>query len=279
MLKKRLLCFVLALLLAAPGALALSPDPVLNAALSMLEEGNPFLLQYNSQTGANVQARFAQGCPYFFGGSDIKAYNTIGKTREAWQSSLYYKEGVTYVGGFDCVGFTRWVLNESGRGEHPSLSTLISPYKSSKYFLSVTYSVPDDMVSQYLQPGDMLVIQHSRGGYHVLMFIGTLRSFGWTAEQLPEGLAQCMDYPLVIHCSSNEDYYERYSAYVREYKPWAQPTDGGVMVSLLNAPKDGSGRIMANQDGSSYSYYPFFGYKLTVYRTENVQTMQWVRWK
>ena len=279
MLIKRLLCLILVLILVTPCALAVSRDPVLDAALSMLEEGNPFLAQYNMQTGANIQARFALGCPYFFGGSDVKAYKTIGKTREAWQSSMYYKEGKTYVAGFDCVGFTRWVLCEAGRDEHPSLGTLISPYKSSKYVLTVTYSVPDDMVSQYLQPGDMLVLQHARGGYHIMMFIGTLRTFGWAVNNLPTNLAGLLDYPLVIHCSSNEDYYDRYSQYVRASKPWAEPTDGGVMVSILNAPKVDTNGIMANEDGSSYPYFNFFGYKLTLYRTDDVQTMQWVRWK
>jgi len=270
-------CLAVMLLLAlCPSALAMEESPVLDAGLSLLEEGNPFLEQYNRETGKHIDARFPLGCPYFFGGSK---FESIGMTREAWQSSKYYKEGTTYVAGFDCVGFTRWVFKQAGWREHPSLSNLISPYKSSNYFITATYSVPDDLVSQYLQPGDLLVLQHASGGYHVMIYIGTLRSFGWTAETLPAALAGDLDYPLVLHCSSNEDYYDRYLAYVREYKPWAQPTDGGVMVSLLNAPTDGCDGVMRNEDGSTLSYYKFFGYNLTVYLTDDVKTMQWVRWR
>ena len=40
----------------------------LDAALSMLEEGNPFLVRYNEDTDAGIEARFPLGCPYFWGG-------------------------------------------------------------------------------------------------------------------------------------------------------------------------------------------------------------------
>ena len=66
---------------------------------------------------------------------------------------------------------------------------------------------------------------------------------------------------------------------MKRSKPWALPTDGGVMVSVLNAPKDTTDGIMANEDGSQLRYWSFFGYNLTLYRTDDVQTMQWVRWK
>ena len=41
---------------------------LLDTAFSMLEKDNAFLLRYNELTGANVEARFEYGLPYFFGG-------------------------------------------------------------------------------------------------------------------------------------------------------------------------------------------------------------------
>ena len=105
---KRPVC-LLALCLAAViilpySAFAVERSPELDAALSMLEEGNPFITAYNEQTGADISARFPDGCPYFFGGKDV---SLIGKSRKAWESSTYYKEGEWYPAGLDCVGFTR----------------------------------------------------------------------------------------------------------------------------------------------------------------------------
>ena len=260
-----------------PHATALVPerDPVLDLALSMLEEGNPFLEQYNRMTGAGIQARFPLGCPYFFGGSN---YDAIGKTLKAWQSSTYYKKDVTYVAGFDCAGFTRWVMQQDGRGLHPPISTLLNTAVCGDFYLPVTYGVPDAYVSQYLIPGDLLAIQHANGGYHIMMYIGTLRTFGWEADTVPPKLSALLDYPLMIHCSSNEDYYIRYKAYVRENKPWAQPTDGGVMVSLLNAPEDDVDDLMINEDQSSHFVIRFGSYNLTLYSTKDDQLLQWIRW-
>lgn len=272
---KKLLALLLALFLCVPQALAMERDPVLDLALSMLEEGNPFLEKYNQETGAGIQARFPLGCPYFFGGT---VYDAIGKSLKAWQSSTYYKKDTTYVAGLDCAGFTRWVMKEDGRGLHPSISTLLNTAVSRDFYLPVTYGVPDEYVSQYLIPGDLLAIQHASGGYHIMMYIGTLRTFGWKADALPPKLVRLMDYPLMIHCSSNEDYYDRYTKYVREYKPWAQPTDGGVMVSLLNAPEDDVDDIMINEDKSSHFVLDFYGYNLTLYSTRDDRMLQWVRW-
>ena len=43
---------------------SMNASPVLDAALSLLEEGNPFLIRYNIITGSAVQARMPYGVPY-----------------------------------------------------------------------------------------------------------------------------------------------------------------------------------------------------------------------
>ncbi len=273
--RKTALLLSILLLLAMPCAHALERDPVLDIALSMLEEGNPFLAQYNRMTGADIAPRFPLGCPYFFGGSN---YDAIGNGIKAWQSSTYYKKDLTYVGGFDCAGFTKWVMKQDGRGQHPSISALLNRSISGELYIPVTYGVPAEYVSQYLIPGDLLCIQHASGGYHIMMYIGTLRSFGWTRDTVPQKLQRLMDYPLMIHCSSNEDYYERYQDYVRTYKPWALPTDGGVMVSLLDAPEDNVDDMMMNEDHSAHYVIKFEGYNLTLYSTATDHHLEWVRW-
>ena len=69
---KKTAALLLALLTAAafwlPHAARADRYRVLDAALSMLEEGNPFLVHYNEDTGAEIEARFPLGCPYFWGG-------------------------------------------------------------------------------------------------------------------------------------------------------------------------------------------------------------------
>ncbi|MBR4502198.1 MAG: C40 family peptidase [Clostridia bacterium] len=276
---KRPVC-LLALCLAAViilpySAFAVERSPELDAALSMLEEGNPFITAYNEQTGADISARFPDGCPYFFGGKDV---SLIGKSRKAWESSTYYKEGEWYPAGLDCVGFTRWVFAESGRSEHPSISALVGE-RGAACRIDMTEGQPALILFELLKVGDLLAIRHASGGYHIMMYIGTLRDFGFSQEEVGAKLRNKLDYPLMIHCSSNRDYTDRYLIWNRANAPWANTTDGGVMVSVFGCSEDDCDGILQNLDKTSMPYIDFKGYHLTVYNPDEGAVCRWIRWK
>ena len=88
---KKTAALLLALLTAAafwlPSAARADRYRVLDAALSMLEEGNPFLARYNAENHADIQARFPLGCPYFWGGRRV---NRILQKANPEQNSDYY---------------------------------------------------------------------------------------------------------------------------------------------------------------------------------------------
>ena len=78
-----LLLLVLVLSLSSLPALAqVERHPELDAAFSMLEEGNPILARYNEITGANVEARYKYGMPYIFGGKNEDYLMKIKKCLE-----------------------------------------------------------------------------------------------------------------------------------------------------------------------------------------------------
>lgn len=218
---------------------ALERSIVLDQAFTMLEEGNLFLERYNQLTGADVQPWFKLGVPYFYGG--VKEKWLFGKypdytTRECWENTTYYVKGQPYIMGWDCAGFTQWVWEKAGLGKHASLSKLISAENHKHHLIcDETLLVPDwDELHTMLQPGDLLA--GTRGsGYHVMLYIGTLRDFAFTAEEAPE-LAAWLDYPLVIHCSMNPAFGPRFQQFIDEqggkYARCAT-TDGGVCVALL----------------------------------------------
>ena len=60
---KGILLVLLAVMMLVPGFCRADRYRVLDAALSMLEEGNPFLVHYNEDTGADIKARYPLGCP------------------------------------------------------------------------------------------------------------------------------------------------------------------------------------------------------------------------
>ena len=72
--------------------------PVLDAALSLLEEGNPFLWRYNVLTGSSVQPRMPYGVPYLYGGraeSHVFAMAPEYVLQQAWTDSpKYYRTGL-----------------------------------------------------------------------------------------------------------------------------------------------------------------------------------------
>ncbi len=60
-----LLLILISLLNVFPVSAQVQRHPELDAAFSMIEEGNPFLERYNQLTGADIQAGMNMGSPIF----------------------------------------------------------------------------------------------------------------------------------------------------------------------------------------------------------------------
>ena len=109
--------------------------------------------------------------------------------------------------------------------------------------------------AEILIPGDILLIDHD--GRHIAIYAGTLRMYGYTAEEVPE-LAEMLDMPLVIHCTTNAQVSDRFADLIAHGLPkyhCATVTDGGVCVSLLvNDPENAPGFVhQQNQDTRYYT--------------------------
>ena len=233
--RKRVLSLILLLLLLCAEAGA---SGVLDHAFTVLEKGNPFTERYNRLTGQNVQARMAQGAPYFWGAQEdhLFAKEPEYVVVPAWQNSpSYYKEGVLYFYGFDCVGFVKWVWKQTYGEAMPTRKTM---YADTEHHLRNTAAGAGplwDGAAELLQPGDLLLSENSHGGHHMALYAGTLRMYGYTAEEVPE-LAEELDSPLVIHCTTNAQIADRFDELIKHGLPkyhCATVTDGGVCVSLL----------------------------------------------
>ena len=145
--------------------------------------------------------RSPYGVPYFIGGTKYEtlAHHIPEYTVYAcWQNSLYYRNGVNYLYGFDCSGFTKWVWSQCGKAPHGSISDLLLLSGQQALYCSGGRPMPEwTQLKDVLEPGALLAMSHP--GYHIAMYIGTLRMYGYTARQVPQ-LKQYLDYPLVIHC-------------------------------------------------------------------------------
>lgn len=269
-------------------------DPLLDAAFSMLEEGNPFLNAYNEITGANVTVHFQYGLPYFFGGT--YDYMINGKQhlfsrepeyakRTCWEQTKFYDKGKVYLYGLDCSGYTRWIYNEVGWPRHDKLSAMINEYGKYGKTNHVYSHRPGKEMPPYgelaatLQLGDLLVAKE--GARHVMMFIGTLREFGFTAQTAPE-LADYLDYTLVIHSGPNPDYGPRMQKYLDEHAddPYYNNINipnGGVNVSIIGVPVQDA----PHQVTDSNVLYHYFelpdGYKITIWDLEAATSFCWFR--
>ncbi len=241
------LAAALCLGLLSPARGEMEPSPFLDHALAALEKDNLFIQRYNALTGAQVEALFDLGIPYLFGGAVqygvFSQWPRYGK-RVAFQDSQFFREGQLYINGFDCVGFTRWVYRQCGLPEHDTLSNLALHWgdHAGEYVFSQREGQempPYRDLSAFLQTGDLFVIKHAGGTYrHVMMYIGTLRDFGFSGEETPE-LAEYLDYPLVIHCGLHPQYGERFQRFIDENPEEygrCMTTDGGVQVSILGVP-------------------------------------------
>ncbi len=252
----------------------------LDAALSMLEEGNPFLTRYNEDTGAGVRARFPLGCPYFWGGRRV---SRILQPASPEQNSDYYRTDRQYLYGLDCVGRTRWVGRQLGYEDHDSISNLLN---TSKYKEYVNYRAAKNTAEErvsYLQIGDLVAIRHPSGGFHIAMYIGTLLDFGYTRKNLPPELVPYLHYPLVIHCTGSSDYYERYRLWLEETgQTDVLPPFGGVIVSLLDAPAEAAPSFTPDVPEVPELKRPCFdleGYHLEILDLSAEKRQRWIRWR
>lgn len=279
---KRLIAVFLCLMTLVPVASAeLEQSKYLDAAFTLIEEGNIFLERYNEITGATVEAKYPDGVPYFFGGNN---YDLLYTTRKCWETTKFYRKDSRYIYGFDCSGYTRWINSVTGREKHPTLQDMILNY--GKYGQYHVYSkrneqeIPAyDQLQYTLKVGDFLVAK--RGARHIMMYIGTPRDYGFTAENAPE-IAEYLDYPLVIHCGSNPFYGERFTRLIAENEEYKRlnclTTNGGVCVSILGVPAEKMPHTTTVQN-VEYKYFLIDedNYMLTLWDLEPATSFVWYR--
>ena len=236
----------------------LRATPLLNAALSLLEEGNPFLLRYNAITDSSVQPRLPYGVPYLFGGqaeSHVFAKAPDYVVQEAWISSpIYYRAGTKYLYGFDCAGYVKWVWKEAGKGELPKAQAMMWDVAGHVPHAAVGGEPVFENLPMTLLPGDLLVTES-----HMALYLGTLREFGYTKEEAPE-LAPYLDWPLVIHSTVHAGVADRFDHLIHhglEKYRVAEVTDGGVGVSLLGLPTQAApGHVFQQKQDTWYFVLP-----------------------
>lgn len=269
-------------------------SPLLDAAFSMLDAGNPFLEAYNTITGAEIEARFELGLPYFFGGKPDQKLNGVPlvfarypeySKRKCWETTHFYRKNSYYLYGLDCSGFTEWICTEVGWPIHDDLAAMINQYgkygsKNHVYSHRKGKEMPPyDQLAPTLEIGDMLVGKH--GARHIMMFIGTLREYGFTAENAPE-LADWLDYTLVIHSGPNPDYGARMQQYLDahaddEYYKNVKIPNGGVAVSLIGVPLEAA----PHQGEDSGELFHWFelpdGTKITIWDLDACTSFCWFR--
>ncbi len=295
---KRWVALLLALLNLLGGVLAnaeVEQSPILDAAFSMIEADNPFLDRYNAITGAEVEARFELGMPYFFGGrADVTpaadgtplmfSREPLYAKRVIWENTHFYRKDQYYIYGFDCSGYTQWIHSQVGLPEHDKLDAMINhwgKYGATNHVYSHRKGKsmpPYNELAATLQIGDLLVAK--KGARHIMMFIGTLRDYGYTAEDVPE-LADYLDHALVIHSGPNFAYTERFQTFLDTtddpYYKGVNPPDGGVTVSIIGIPY----KQAPNQ--GHYGTYDFAwyelpdGYKLTLWDLPAATSFCWFR--
>ena len=270
--KQMTLAVLVALLLCAafPASALVERSMELNAAFSMLEEGNPFLARYNEITGANVKARFPLGVPYFYGGRDEDKLLTLSYTSDF---SKNFVEGKQYIYGFDCSGFTNWINFETGKPQHDTLEHMITNRGLYGRNQLNTKGIPYDLLYQTLRVGDFLVA--NAGSRHIMMYIGTLSDFGYTAADAPE-LAEYLTCPLLVHCGLCPPYGERYQAYIDANGLHCNTTDGGVSITIVGIPASDAPHYV-HADHYDHYYFDLDGYFLRIYDLENASSYVWFR--
>ena len=262
------------------GTGSVRPDPVLTQAFSMLEEGNPVSLRYEKLTGEKAEPLFSAGVPYFWGGKEEKillerwpAYTT----RKQWQGThdCYQKDSL-YVYGLDCVGYVTTVYGRAGIPLPDSLNELGSRARckaGDHVFCSAADPFPEDWreAAARMRPGDLLALHHP--GRHAMIFIGTLRDYGYTEEQLPL-LAEYLDYPLMIHSGENPLAYQRFDCLTARTEDSrvskALGSDGGVSLCILGVPREAAETVTVCH-GRTYYCFDVEGACVTIMNFGNVR--------
>ena len=284
---RRAAAWLLALfLLSGAAAAELSASPYIEAGFELLEEGNPFVRRYAEITGREVKALFPLGVPYFFGGRSGWGLWEHYPDYTLWkcmQGSDYYRVDQFYIYGLDCTGFTQHINVKCGRKRHDSLSNMLEKwdYQRECHLYNKEKPMPAyAALKDTLIPGDFLVLRHTGAHYrHIAMYIGTLRDFGYTAEEEPE-LAAYLDYPLVIHCGNSPVYGARFQALIDsdERYQYATTTDGGVQISVAGVPAE-QAPVHAHVQRTDYDYFIMHdgGYILTVINMDDLDAFCWFR--
>ncbi|NLX82754.1 MAG: hypothetical protein GXZ04_02930 [Clostridiales bacterium] len=266
-----LLLTCLILVQCVPTLAAIERHQALDAAFSMLEEGNIFLTRYNELTGAEIQPMYKYGLPYFFGGKNTDYLMNIKKPLE---TTRYYSPKRSYVYGFDCSGYTQWINQQIGKPKHDKLSSMILKYSLYKNNHLPIKELPSQEWHEHLVIGDFLVAKTR--ARHIMMYMGTLADYGFTAENAPE-LAQYLNHPLVIHDGPNFFYPERYEKYIEENGlKNVTTTNGGVMISIVGVPATAF-PLTTESNRETYHYFELEGYPLTLYDLDAATSYVWFR--
>ncbi len=261
-------------------------NPLIDSAFTMLEEGNIFLEKYNQITGADLEVHFKEGLPYFWGGMHNFVFNggpLLFSRKPEFARKTDFSNGFKYLYGLDCSGYIRWVFSEVGWPTLDSLTSIALEYnvygKDHLYSQRPGMEMPPyEQLARELRVGDLLI--GKIGTRHVMMFIGTLREFGFTAETAPE-LADYLDYPLVVHCGRNPDYAGRIKKYLEDRADDPYYADvhlpiGGVCVSIIGPrPKDAPHEVYS--DMHTYYYFDLNGYRLTLWDIKAATSFCWYR--
>ncbi len=280
-----LLAALLLLFTSIPAMAEVERSPFLDAAFSCLEKDNIFQRRYNEITGASVESIMELGIPYYFGGRDMERITSKApeySTYKCWETTKYYRKDKYYIDGFDCSGFTQWIYAQAGMPAHDTLSNMIlhHRYQNEGYHLynhRKGFEMPPyDQLKDTLRVGDLLVAKD--GARHIMMYIGTLNDYRFTAEEVPE-LAEYLDYPLVIHCGPSPVYGARFQEYIdRVGFSNVFTTNGGVEVSILGIPmKDAP--IQEHVQITDFSYFLIDDgtYPLTIWDLPNCTSFCWFR--
>ena len=283
--KLRIIALLIVVVMLCPVVGHAERSKYLEAALRFLEEDNPFLLRYNEMNGTNVKALCPLGCPYFWGGRHVKS---LLKVASPGSSSEYYKTDLKYLYGLDCVGFTRWIDEWLGYEPHPAISQLLNTTQYTENLIRGAKNAAGEDRTAVLRIGDLVVMQHASGGFHVAMYCGTLSFFGYDEDSVPPELIPYLGYPLLIHCTGSSDYYERYRVYLESQNEYdVQPPSGGVIISILDVPlseatattPDAVGLTTSDAIDLCVPCFDLEGYHLQITDLTQEKHVRWIRWR
>ena len=286
------LIMVILILFAVPGQAVVKESAMLEAAFELLEEANPFVARYEQLTGRVINTLYINGVPYYFGGLSGTKWNGYFYMSypdyhviTCESKSGYFQRGKMYLYGLDCTGFTRHVYKACGMEPHPPLSDILINWDQRQYHLFDNRegfeAPPYQELKNTLQEGDLLIIKHENtDSRHVMMYIGTLRDYGYNTEDEPE-LAKWLDYPLVIHCGLSPFYGERFQQIIDENPDKYEgctTMDGGVAVSILG-PKPEDAPVHEHVQRTDYDWFVMNdgGYVLSVVNMSDVKYYAWYR--